>query len=274
MDKFQRHTGVSSLTASGSGRTEAVVCFQPRPSNTSSQSSKPADMKDQLGGQSTKGSGQLSADQTKAIRPTSLTTLAQKAMSIVKADHSAQGKTTEGESCVKVAQRAPTLPYSTAPGLPAPVAPMSKVNDQGQAPQAEPSTKLVDPASLPPTSAQPHTTPVINNPSFKVESPASATDPGFTFRFRLWLTCDWTRGPQNVVYLDDSMDAQTVFERIQRKLSHRKLEGKDIAGLSVVLPERTPFDMEIDDAGAWETLLAFVKEDKLTEVQLKVSRRE
>lgn len=93
-----------------------------------------------------------------------------------------------------------------------------------------------------------------------------------SYRFRFFISVDWTPG-QNIVMLDEGMDVQSLFACVQRKM-HRKLEGKDLACVSFIIPEEEHLDVEMDDSEGWETVLEFVKEAGLSAVKGTVSRRD
>lgn len=96
--------------------------------------------------------------------------------------------------------------------------------------------------------------------------------PSYTLRFRLWLKVDWSPN-RSVVFLDDSMSVESVYERIASVLL-RKLEGKEMVCLTVVLPEQEPLDVEPGNADAWEVLLEMVREAGLTAVEGTVLRKD
>lgn len=102
--------------------------------------------------------------------------------------------------------------------------------------------------------------------------PHDLQPPSFSLRFRLWLTVS-NHPNRNVMFLDNSMSVQRVYERIREKLS-RKLEGREIASVSFTLPDEEAIDVEIDDEEAWETVLEMVKEARLTAVNGTVLRRD
>lgn len=112
-----------------------------------------------------------------------------------------------------------------------------------------------------------------DSPTIRQESTPSTRDrtaraPPYYFRY--FVTATWTQN-QNIIKLDDTMDVQAVYSRVQRTLN-RKLEGSNVASLSFVIQDEEPIDVEIDDGDAWETVLDMLKDAKLFAVKGTVSR--
>lgn len=112
-----------------------------------------------------------------------------------------------------------------------------------------------------------------DSPAIRQESTPAAdreTAHAPSHRFRYFITVSWTPG-QNIVMLDDTMDVQLVYTRVQRTL-RRKLEGRDVGSLSFFIQDEEPIDVEIDDGDAWETVVDMLKDAGLFAVKGAVLR--
>lgn len=112
---------------------------------------------------------------------------------------------------------------------------------------------LADPTPAPSVvAAVPPAAPIARDD--KLESASSP------LRFCLWLNVDWNPN-SSVVYLDEAMSIESVYERVANVLS-RKLEGKAMVCLTVRLfvgEEPFMLDIESGNADAWEVLLDLMR---------------
>lgn len=100
--------------------------------------------------------------------------------------------------------------------------------------------------------------------------------PTFTLRFRVWLTTTWCDS-RRAVFLNDHLSVIDAFNSIDTKMS-KVLDGKEIVGLRLWLGDPQAqdgkyIDIDNEDEDGWETILEYVKDAGVAEMQGTVMRQ-